>query len=408
VWVLKDGEILPIDAQPRRMRTWMLADALVARGHRVTWWASTFAHQRKALASAADRTVDLGNGFELRLLHAGTYRGNVSVKRYLHHWRLGRRFAAAAVTLAPPDVIVTAFPVIDLAYAAVQYARARGIPVVVDVRDLWPDTFLERVPGPLKPLGRLALWRDFQQTEDTLAAADSLVAMSEGVLRWARDKGHRSSPADRVFPIGHAGVTATAAERPAYLGPPGELVVAYVGAFGSAYDLRTVIAAARRLWIAGRRDVRFVLAGDGEQAAAIKAAGGDLPNVVFPGWLGPADSAALLAHADVAVLPWQSIPDAMPNKFFDYLSAGLPVISSAAGELAGLLDETHAGWFYPSGDAAALERLVVTLGDHRQRLDAAAAAARTLFVNRFQAAEIYAAYAAHVESIAAGRLRPAA
>ena len=408
VWILKDGEILPIQEQPRKMRSWMIADALIARGHRVTWWASTFAHQLKRPLATEDRSVEVGRNFELRLIDAGSYRRNISLARYLHHRRLGRRFAAAAVTADAPDVIVTAFPVIDLAWAAVHYARERAIPVLVDVRDLWPDTFLEHVPSPLRPLARLGLNRDFQQTAWTLAAADSVVAMSDGVLRWARAKGRRVSTADRVFPIGHAGRSGPRPARPPYLGSASELVVAYVGAFGTAYELATVIDTARALWTDGIRDVRFVLGGDGEQAPQLRAASRDLGNVVFPGWLGDNDAAALLAHADIAVLPWRSIPDAMPNKLFDYLSSGLPVLSSASGELARLLAQTGAGWPYAPGDSVALRQLVMTLRADRALVQTAAAAAAELFARRFQAASIYGEYAAHIESIAASRLQPAA
>ena len=77
VWVLKDGEILPIQEYGRRMRTWLLADALLSRGHRVTWWASTFSHQRKALLFDRDRVFDVQRHFRLRRSgHGGkrTYR----------------------------------------------------------------------------------------------------------------------------------------------------------------------------------------------------------------------------------------------------------------------------------------------------------------------------------------------
>jgi glycosyltransferase involved in cell wall biosynthesis len=408
IWVLKDGEILPIQDEPRRMRTWMLADALVARGHSVTWWASTFAHQRKALLAPQDRTFSVSDRFELRLLHAGTYRRNVSFARYRHHRRLGRRFAIEAPATATPDVIVAAFPVIDLACAAVRFALERRVPVVVDVRDLWPDTFLERGPGHLRTLARLALTNDFRQTAWTLASADSVVAMSGGVLKWARAKGRRESPSDRLFPIGHAGRPTARTAPPVYLEAPAALTVGYVGTFGSASDLRTVIEAARRLQSSGVHDVRFVLAGDGDARQAIAAACRDLPHVVLPGWLGDREADALLAHVDVAILPWRSIPDAMPNKLFDYLSAGRPVLSSAAGELADLLDSTGAGWFYPSNNPVALQDLIVALRNDRQAVANASRSAQVLFAQRFEASSIYSAYAAHVESIAGRRERPAA
>src|SRR3954465_8959881 len=130
IWLLKDGEILPIQEESRKMRTWMLADALIARGHRVTWWASTFAHQKKALLARADRVIELGPRFTLRLIHAGAYRTNLSLRRYAHHRRVGRLSATGAPSLPAPAGVIAAFPVIDLAAAAVRYARERHVPTL--------------------------------------------------------------------------------------------------------------------------------------------------------------------------------------------------------------------------------------------------------------------------------------
>ncbi len=45
-----------------------------------------------------------------------------------------------------PDVIHVCNVPIELCHAAVTYGRAKGIPVVIDVRDLWPDVYLEVIP----------------------------------------------------------------------------------------------------------------------------------------------------------------------------------------------------------------------------------------------------------------------
>jgi glycosyltransferase involved in cell wall biosynthesis len=407
IWLLKDGELLPIQGS-RKMRTSMLADALVARGHHVTWWASTFSHQRKQLLASTDREVRAIDGMTLRLLHAGGYRRNVSLARYRHHWRLGRRFAAVAPLMAAPDVIVAAYPVIDLAAAAVRFGRERRIPVIVDVRDLWPDTYLDQMPGALRGVARMALARDFQHSRFTLGAADSLVSMSEGVLSWAQARGNRRSTLDRVFPIGRSARMGARPARPDYLADAGTMVVAYVGTFGQTANLRAVTDAAHRLASAGVTDVQFVIAGDGDQRAAISAAVRGLPNVTLPGWLDEAAGDALLAHADVALLPWCGPDGAMPNKLFDYLAAGRPVISSATGELATLLDRAGAGWHYGADDAAALADVVTSLAGDRSRVASAARAATALFELRFTSNTIYPAYAAHVESVARRAERPAA
>ena len=53
IWLLKDGENLPIDGSHRKMRTWLMAEALLRAGHSVTWWSSTHNHQKKKLSLIA-------------------------------------------------------------------------------------------------------------------------------------------------------------------------------------------------------------------------------------------------------------------------------------------------------------------------------------------------------------------
>src|SRR5215210_1147841 len=129
IWVIKDGEVLPLDPGASRMRTGMLACELGRRGHAVTWWASTFAHQTKERLFDRDTVVRVEPRLELRLLDGGEYHRNVSLSRILHHRVVGRGFATAARTLPRPDAIVAALPTIDLACAASDYARQFNVPL---------------------------------------------------------------------------------------------------------------------------------------------------------------------------------------------------------------------------------------------------------------------------------------
>src|SRR5262249_17760748 len=82
VWLLKDGENLPIQPSARKMRMWMLADRLQERGHSVVWWSSTFSHQMRTLLYQSDVSLAVRDRLELRLLHANAYERNVSWARY--------------------------------------------------------------------------------------------------------------------------------------------------------------------------------------------------------------------------------------------------------------------------------------------------------------------------------------
>ena len=58
-WLIQIGEPLPIGAGVRKMRTALLAQEMVKRGHNVLWWASTFEHQTKRMLYDSDMEVEV-------------------------------------------------------------------------------------------------------------------------------------------------------------------------------------------------------------------------------------------------------------------------------------------------------------------------------------------------------------
>ncbi len=408
VWVLKDGEHLPVQAGLPAMRTGSLARELHRRGHQVTWWASTFSHQHKTLLYEEDALVSLEPGYDLRLLHAGSYSRNISPARYRHHWRTGDAFRRASERLPRPDVIVTAFPTIDLAYEAVSYGERHGVPVIVDVRDLWPDFMVEKVPAALRPVARILLRRDFARTGRALSGATSIVATSHGYLQWGLDHAGRSAGhGDRVFYIGAPDVQRQADPPSGVIQDlavrlTGKVVCVFVGSFGRSYQLDLIAEVARRVQAQG--DIHFVLAGDGQQAGMLRRAAAELPNLTLTGWVGEADMAAVLRLGSIGLTPCHSARDCMPNKVFAYFGAGLPVVSSLEGEMETLLAETGSGVSYRPGDVEALTQHILHLAATPGTRGQMAAASRRTFEQAFESARIYSEYAAHVEHVATSQV----
>ena len=156
VWLVTIGEPVPIreGSRDRLHRTGYFARFLADRGHEVAWWTSTFDHFRKRHWFDEDTTVELGTGLKARLLHGCGYRSNISLARFHDHRQIAKKFAHhARAAAAAPDIIVSALPTIELCLESVAYGRRRGVPVVLDMRDMWPDIFVDTVPGPARPFG---------------------------------------------------------------------------------------------------------------------------------------------------------------------------------------------------------------------------------------------------------------
>jgi glycosyltransferase involved in cell wall biosynthesis len=405
IWLFKDGENLPCQDGARPLRTWMLANALVARGHRVCWWSSSFSHQRKKLLYSHDIEMNVAPGFVLKLLAAGEYRRNISLSRYLHHLRLARRFRSVARTMEPPNVIVTALPIPEWCAEAVEYGVPRGVPVLIDIRDPWPDAFVAKLPEALRQFARRLLWSKYQLTRRTLAAATGLVAVSQGYLRWGLAcAGRLLSEHDRVVYIGYPDQPDSAKELPPHLSQiahviRGKLVFAFVGSFGRSYELTLVCKVAQKCVQAGFRDIHFVIAGDGEQALTLRSFAKESRNVTLTGWLQQSEIRWLLNRSDVGLIPMRMLADTVPNKLFEYMSAGLPVISSLEGEAAELIAGHRFGCSYRAGDIDGLYRHVLTLAQDDGLRKDFGHNSQLAFQERFSDRVVYEQYADQIERI---------
>ena len=406
-WLVTIGEPLPLTPDVQRMRSAMLAETLLSRGHLVTWWASTFDHFSKTAIFGTDADFDVRPGYRVRALRGCRYQRNVSLARYVDHGLIARKFRRLARMEAPPDVIVASTPDYRLAFEAAQYARERGIPLVVDVRDQWPDAYLDVVPTALRSVARVVLARDFRKLAWLLSSADSVVAMVEELLEWALERAQRAKgPKDKVY---HLGASAQSADpvgvlpRRSWSHLAGRFVVTYVGTFGHHNNPLVMIDAARLLQDRLKADDRiaFVLAGDGELHSKVAELAASLRTVTLPGWVGAEELPELLRASTVAVLPWGRTAPAFPNKAFHYLHAGLPIVASASGELRRLLREYNAGFWFEPNNGAQLADILARWCEDGGLVAAMSANARRLALERLDAARIYTEFATHVENIAA-------
>jgi glycosyltransferase involved in cell wall biosynthesis len=410
VWLITIGEPLPTDGpQARLLRTGMLASALAEAGHDVVWWSSTFDHTHKRYRFHAE--TDLSVGYTLHLLHAVAYTQNVSVHRILHHRNVARAWSRWASRLPKPDVIVCALPPLELCEVAVRYGRQRDVPVVLDIRDLWPDVFLDLAPAWMRGLMRFALTPLFAQARRVCAGATAWIGVTPAYVQWAATcAGRPPSMLDGDFPIGYAQTMPPPHEKEAAEDfwrargvDPTTFIVCFFGTLGRQFDLETVIAAARKLQGKGR-PFRFVLCGHGDHAARYQRLASDCENVLFPGWMNATQIWTLMRISAAGLAPYVSCANFkanIPNKPAEYFSARLPVLSGIRGALADLLEAHQCGITYDSADdlVYALIRLHDDPALRRTLSDNAA----RLYQARFAAEAINAGMIHHLARVCATR-----
>ncbi len=342
------------------------------------------------------------------MLHSVGYRSNVSLRRMLNHAGVARRFRLTASKEVPPDVILASLPTIELARDAVRYGRAFGVPVLVDVRDLWPDVLFDVLPTALRPLGKLALRSLTRDTVYTLRRCTGIVGISQGYLDWGLHyAGRGPCAADGMFPLGYLapaslGSDLGEAERKLLgLGvDPERTICWYIGSFGRQYDLEPVLLAARRLFQEGCDNVQFVISGDGDQAARWRglAVGS---NVIFTGWIDADEINWLRQHAAIGLQPYiDGAPQGLANKLFEYLSAGIPVLSSLLGENERLIEKHQCGLTYCAGDAFDFQNKLCSLLEAPELRRQMGRRGLKLFQNNFDAVTVFDGLADHLEMVA--------
>ncbi len=408
IWLVCVGEPLPTDpGEERLLRVGVLARHLVERGHDVTWWTSTFDHSHKRQRFARNTTVAINPTYRLKLLHGSGYRTNVSLRRMVDHWKVARQFRSLAQAEAKPDLIFAATPTVELAAAASDFARRAGVPIIIDVRDLWPDVIRDALPRALRGIGGLALSGLERQSKNALAGATGITAVSPSYLKWAlRSAGRAATERDRVIPLGYPEPAESEpfearAVLEAMGADPDKKILWFVGTFGHYYDLTTVIQAANLLRERGHRDLQFVLSGAGHRDSEWRSQASGMENIVFTGWVKALQIAALQQTAWAGLAAYaDNAPQSLPNKIFEYMAGGLPVLSSLGEDARELLERHDCGISYRAGDPTDLVRAVeALLGDERHHARMAQNA-KDAYRQHYSASGVYSTLADFLEQTA--------
>lgn len=360
IWLITSGEIIPIENE-RSCRAGILSNRLAFAGHHVTWWTTTFDHQTKSFIFNQNTENQSSNGVKMIYLHSKTgYKKNISLQRLKNHKQVSNSFRNLARSKEKPDLIFCSFPTIELSYEAVKYGVKNSVPVIIDVRDLWPDLFYNPFKKWIRPIIKIVLFDYIRKTKYLFKHCDAITAISEGYLNWGLTWSKRiKKPEDRVFTLGYDKVVNSDASYAEYFSGIGldasKIIVWFVGTFGQTYNLNTVIKVAQILKTNKRNDIQFVFTGDGEKMAEWSQLAGDLKNVVFTGWVNKDQLNYLSSIADIGLMAYRSdATQGLPNKLFEYMSAGIPIISSLPGETEELLNISKSGLHYNADNAEML------------------------------------------------------
>ncbi len=353
--------------QPGILRTWQLARHLAGQGDEVVVIAPaghylfTGAGQPDAAGHSGTGEPDLPGGVRVvRIPTSPLRRGSIASRlRYYAEELIGS--AVLTWRQGRCDVVVAGLTPSVLGIGACCAARARGIPFVVDERDLALDAAeqADLLPAPLIGAAR----RIERLMYDRSAA---VVAVTPGLRSLLVERGVPAAKAV-LSPNGFDGPDGDlpAIDRVALrnrLGWPDRTIVLYAGGLGQMYDLDVVLSA---LSLVDRDRFGVVIMGEGERKPHYveRCARERLP-VLFPAPVAKAEVPLICRAADICVVPLRALPWAhlaVSNKLFDYLGAARPVIVTGPGDSADLVAKAEAGLTVPAADPRAFATALTAL-----------------------------------------------
>jgi glycosyltransferase involved in cell wall biosynthesis len=363
-------------------RSYEFARALIAAGHQVTMVCGSSQvagvdlpyHEKEGWSRG---TIDEIDVISLPL----TYSNRDGIARrtatFLHFaWRSIR----IALTEQYDLVFATSTPLTAGVPGIIAHWLRRK-PFIFEVRDLWPE--LPRALGMRNPflLGGMAVleWLSYQTALACIGLSPGIV---EGIQR-------RSQPGKPIAMIANGCdldlFVPGCRENLDLPGiQPDDFVAAFTGAHGIANGLDAVLEAAAVLKRRGNQQIKLLFIGDGKEKdrLALLAEGRGLSNCLFFDPVRKTALAPLVGSLNCGLMILKNVPafyyGTSPNKFFDYISAGIPVLNNYPGWLADLIHEHQCGIAVPPGDpeafADALEALAANpdrcrmMGQNARRL----------------------------------------
>ncbi len=274
-----------------------------------------------------------------------------------------------------PDVVVYSSPSLLGYLGAERLARRTGVPLVFEVRDIWPLTLIEiGKKSPRHPFIRLLQWIE----DRAYQRADRVISNLPGAVEHMVQ---RRMPREKFAWVPN-GISVAEADSPEPLPdhvarriPQSGLRIVYAGTLGRANALETLIDAAALVSDLG--DVSIILVGQGKERALLeqRAQNLKLKNVAFIGPVAKTQVQSVLRACDVCYIGWQDNQlyrfGIAANKIGDYLYSGKPMINSFSGRFDPVT-EYAAGLTVAAEDpralADAIRRMYAMTPEQRQRM----------------------------------------
>jgi len=383
-------------------RSYEFAKKLLERGHKVTIVTGSFAQ-----LNLPDTDIkDIKRGFI-----EGVDVIQISLP-YSNYYSIAKR-SSTFLKFAYRGVRIALEEEFDLLFATTTPLTA-GIPgifmkllgknrkFVFEVRDLWPE-----LPKALGMKNPFLLWGMGVLEKMSYRKADACIGLSPGICEGIAKRSQKGKQIAlipngsdlEIFKPGDRSKLELDGIKPT------DTVAVFTGAHGIANGLDAVLDAAQILQKKERDDIVLVFIGDGKLKPQLvaRAKKEQLTNCRFIDFMPKVKLNQIVSNADIGMMILANIPafyyGTSPNKFFDYISSGLPVLNNYPGWLADMITENECGIVVPPNNSEAFANALIHLADNPELRASYGVNSRRLAEQEFSRDELSDKFVNYLEEV---------
>ena len=364
-------------------RSYEFAKKLVKLGHKVTMITSS---------NEMNNTKEIIEGINIIYLKV-PYSNYMSFKRRLLSFiSFGLRSIMAGIKVKNCDLVFATSTPLTIAIPGISLSFVKSIPMVFEVRDLWPEVPIQMGVIKNKPLINILKW--FERF--TYRYSKHIIALSPGMMKGVIDAGIEK---DKVTMIPNFCNTdffkpeESNKELLRDLAGIDEPIISYAGAISYANKVELIIDTAEKLQKMNEK-VFFVIAGEGKLKPDLekKIKEKELKNVLFLGKINKYEVLELYRRSLASLVLFAKFPvltTNSPNNFFDAISTGKPIITNMDGWIGDLIEKYNIGFSIDQDDENALMNAVVEiLKMNKNKIKDMEINARKLAVEKFNSEDM--------------------
>jgi len=333
-------------------------------------------------------------------------------ERMLNYSSFAVSAAATGTFVESPDVVIASSPQLLVGLPGWWVSRTKRVPLIFEVRDLWPESLAAVGMGDERSLVHRSLGA---VAKFLYKRSDHIVVVTPAFRDYLLDRYH--VPSEKLSVIENGVETDLFQPQPPepeitrHLRAEGKFVVSYIGTVGMAHGLTTLIEAAERLQESAPH-VLFIVIGEGADKARVMQAAQDrsLTNVRFidqqpreriPLYIAASDACLVLLKKS------EIFKTVIPTKMLEFMSCGRPVILAVDGQARTIMQAANGGIYVEPENATELSQAVLRLGDDPQLRRTLGQNGRGYVMRHFSRAVTAKRYLGVMEQVPRNQQRPA-